>query len=110
MTGWFELNKGTDGQFHFVLKAGNGEIILTSERYKAKASAANGIASVQANSPIDARYERLTARNGAAYFTLKAANYEVIGTSQMYASVSSRDNGIASVKSNGTSKTVKDNT
>ena len=110
MSGWFELNKSTDGQFHFVLKAGNGEVILTSERYKAKASAENGIASVRTNCPIDARYERLKAVNGAAYFTLKAANYEVIGTSQMYASESSRDNGIASVKANGTSKTVKDNT
>lgn len=46
MAGWYELSQANDGQYRFVLKAGNGEIILTSELYKAKASAENGIASV----------------------------------------------------------------
>ncbi len=36
MSGWFELNKSSDGQFRFVLKAGNGETILTSELYTTK--------------------------------------------------------------------------
>lgn len=62
MAGWYELSQANDGQYRFVLKAGNGEIILTSELYKAKASAENGIASVQKNSPDDARYDRLTAK------------------------------------------------
>ena len=31
MAGWFELSKSSDNQFRFVLKAGNGETILTSE-------------------------------------------------------------------------------
>ena len=110
MAGWFELSKSSDGQFRFVLKAGNAETILTSELYKAKGSAENGIASVQANCSDDARYERKTASNGKAHFNLKAANNQVIGSSQMYASESSRDDGIASVKTNGTSKTIKDNT
>jgi uncharacterized protein YegP (UPF0339 family) len=110
MAGWFELSKSSDGQFHFVLKAGNAETILTSELYKAKASAENGIASVQANCAIEERYERKTASNGKAFFNLKAANSQVIGTSQMYASGSSRETGIASVKENGLSKTIKDNT
>lgn len=39
MSGWFELSQAKDGQYRFVLKAGNGEVILTSELYKAKASA-----------------------------------------------------------------------
>ena len=47
MAGWYELSQANDGQYRFVLKAGNGEIILTGELYKAKASAENGIASVQ---------------------------------------------------------------
>lgn len=29
MAGWFELSKSSDNQFRFVLKAGNGETILT---------------------------------------------------------------------------------
>ena len=68
MAGWFEVSQASDGQYRFVLKAGNGEVILTSELYKAKASAMNGIASVQKNSPDDARYERLTAKNDKPYF------------------------------------------
>lgn len=110
MAGWFELSKSSDGQFYFVLKAGNAEVILTSELYKAKASAENGIASVQTNCANDARYERKTASNGKPFFNLKAANSQVIGTSQMYASESSRETGIASVKNNGVTKMTKDNT
>jgi uncharacterized protein YegP (UPF0339 family) len=47
MAGWFEVNQASDGQYRFILKAGNGEAILNSELYKTKASALNGIASVQ---------------------------------------------------------------
>lgn len=110
MSGWFELSKSADGQFHFVLKAGNAETILTSELYHQKASAENGIASVQSNCGSDERYERKVATNGKYFFNLLAANHQVIGTSQMYAATQSRDAGIASVKANGTSKTVKDAT
>lgn len=110
MTGWFELSRSSDNQYRFVLKAGNGEIILTSELYRTKTSAENGITSVQINSPLDDRYEKKTASNGKYYFNLKAANHQVIGTSQMYATSQSRETGIASVKSNGSSKTIKDNT
>ena len=39
MAGWYELSKSTDGQFRFVLKAGNAETILTSELYTVRASA-----------------------------------------------------------------------
>ncbi|CAN5452844.1 YegP family protein [soil metagenome] len=108
MSGWYELSNSSDGQFHFVLKAGNAETILTSELYKSKDSAQNGIASVQTNAESDERYEKLEAANGKFYFNLKAANHQVIGTSQMYASTSARQQGIDSVKSNGKTKTVKD--
>lgn len=110
MAGWFELNKSSDGQFRFVLKAENAETLLTSELYHSKASAENGIASVRANCTSDDRYERKEATNGKPYFNLKAANHQVIGTSQLYGDAISRDAGIASVKANGTSTTVKDNT
>lgn len=109
MAGWFELSKSSDGQFRFVLKAGNGEPILTSELYKAKSSALGGIASVQSNCTVDARYELKTSRDGKPFFNLKAGNGEVIGASQMYSSESARDAGIASVKANGISHTIKDN-
>lgn len=110
MAGWYELSKSEGGQFRFVLKAGNAETILTSEMYAAKASAQNGIASVQANAALDDRYELKTASNGAFYFNLLAANRQVIGTSQMYVSEATRSTGIASVKANGGTTTVKDGT
>ncbi len=108
MAGFYELNNSKDAQFRFVLKAGNGEIILTSELYSARPSAEGGIGSVQKNSPDEARYERLEASNGKAYFNLKAANNQVIGSSQMYATAASRDEGIKSVMSNGPTTTIKD--
>ncbi|HAU5635930.1 YegP family protein [Citrobacter amalonaticus] len=110
MSGWFELSKSSNEQFRFVLKAGNGEIILTSELYTTKAAAENGIASVRTNSSLDERYERKVAANGKFYFNLKAANHQIIGTSQMYLTTQSRDVGIASVKNNGNTGKTKDNT
>ncbi|WP_421510735.1 YegP family protein [Enterobacter sp. JS8-1] len=110
MSGWFELSKSSDGQFRFVLKAGNGEIILTSELYTSKSAAENGIASVRTNSPLDERFDKKTASNGKFHFNLKAGNHQVIGSSQLYATEQSRDKGIVSVKTNGSAQTVKDNT
>jgi uncharacterized protein len=57
--GKFELYKDKAGKFRFRLKAGNGEIIATGEAYESKASAKNGIASVQKNA-ADAKVEDLT--------------------------------------------------
>ena len=51
MAGKFEIIKDKRGEFRFHLKAGNGEIIASSEGYKTKASAQNGIESVQKNAP-----------------------------------------------------------
>jgi len=110
MAGWFELNKSKDGQFRFVLKAGNAETILTSELYKRKPSVLSGIGSVQKNCATEARYDRKASKNGKPFFNLKAANHQVIGTSEMYESEKAREDGIASVKKNGATKTVKDNT
>lgn len=49
MAGKFELYEDKAGKFRFRLKAGNGEIIASSEAYESKASAQKGIASVKAN-------------------------------------------------------------
>ena len=40
-----------NNQFYFVLKAKNGEIILTSEMYDSKQGAINGINSIKENAP-----------------------------------------------------------
>jgi len=109
MSGYYDLKRSGD-QYMFNLKAGNHETILTSERYTTKASASGGIESVRKNSPSDARYQRKTASDGSPYFTLTGGNGEVIGRSEMYSSTAARDNGIESVKTNGPTPTVKDNT
>ena len=108
MPGTFEVKKAKDGQSFFHLKAGNGEIILASEMYKAKESAVKGIESVKKNSSHTERFEKLTSKNGKFYFVLKAANNQVIGNSEMYEAEASRDNGIASVMSNGPDAKVVD--
>jgi uncharacterized protein YegP (UPF0339 family) len=47
----FEIKKRTNGEFMFNLKAGNGEIIATSEGYTTKYGCENGIESVKSNAP-----------------------------------------------------------
>lgn len=108
MPGTFEIKKAKDGQTFFRLKAANGQVILASEMYKAKESAMNGIESVKKNAPLAERYEKLTSKNKKFYFTLKAANSQIIGNSEMYESESSRDNGIDSVMKNApTANTIE---
>ncbi|SBV36976.1 hypothetical protein STPYR_11906 [uncultured Stenotrophomonas sp.] len=110
MAGKFVIGKRSNGDFQFNLKAGNGQVILTSQGYADKAGCRNGIESVKKNSPDDARYERKTSSNGKPYFNLLAANGQVIGNSEMYESTGARDNGIASVKANAPDATVVDET
>jgi uncharacterized protein YegP (UPF0339 family) len=110
MSGWYEVSKSSNGQFRFVLKAANAETILTSELYTTRAAADGGIASVQTNSPLDERYEKKTTKDGHPYFNLKAANHQIIGSSESYSSDSACDKGIASVKTNGPTKVIKDKT
>jgi uncharacterized protein YegP (UPF0339 family) len=60
MAGKFELYKDKSGEFRFRLKAGNGEIIATSsESYKTKAAATNGIESIKKNA-ADAKVDDQT--------------------------------------------------
>jgi uncharacterized protein len=110
MAGKFELKKSKNDKFFFSLLAGNGQTILQSEMYESKASAQNGIASVQKNAPNADRYEKLVAKDGSPYFVIKAGNHQVISQSQMYASESARDSGIDSCKTNAPSAAVDDQT
>lgn len=108
--GKFVITKRSNGEFQFNLKAGNGQNILSSEGYSSKAGCDNGIDSVRKNSQDDSKYDRKTSTNGKSYFNLKATNGQIIGTSEMYESESSRENGIASVKENAPDATVDDQT
>ncbi|SEM37299.1 hypothetical protein SAMN04487857_101408 [Pseudomonas sp. ok272] len=110
MSGWYELSNSSNGQFRFVLKAANAETILVSELYTTRSAAENGIASVQVNSPLGERYEKKTTKDGHPYFNLKAANHQVIGSSESYSSDAALEKGIASVKSNGPTTVIKDKT
>jgi len=95
----FQIQKAKNDEFYFILRAtGNNETILKSEMYRTKSGCSNGITSVKNNVPLDNRYDRLTAKNGQYYFNLKAANGEVIGTSELYNTTASRDHGIDLVK------------
>ena len=47
----FEMYADKAGEYRFRLKARNGEIIATSEGYKAKSGCLNGIESVRKNAP-----------------------------------------------------------
>jgi len=106
--GKFTISKRTNGEYQFSLKAGNGQTILSSEGYNSKAGCENGIDSVKKNASDDNRYERKTASNGKFHFNLKAGNGQIIGSSQMYESEASRDNGIESVKNNAPDATIED--
>ncbi len=106
--GKFEITTRKNGEFQFNLKAGNGQVILTSEGYKSKAACNNGIESVRTNSQDDSRFKRLEAKNGKPYFNLLAGNHQVIGSSEMYESVSSRENGVESVKKNAPDASIED--
>jgi hypothetical protein len=104
--GKFVIQNG-NGKYRFNLKADNHQVILTSESYTSKSGCENGIESVKINAPLDNHYARLVSKNSKFYFNLKAGNGEIIGTSEMYESESSRDNGIESVKKNAPKATVE---
>ncbi len=98
--GKFEIFNDAKGGFRFRLKATNGQVILASQGYKEKAGCSNGIESVKKNSKDSAKFEKSQSKSGDWYFNLKAANDQVIGTSEMYSSESAMQNGIDSVGNN----------
>jgi uncharacterized protein YegP (UPF0339 family) len=97
MAGKFEIHKDKAGEFRFRLKAANGQTILTSEGYKSKASAQNGIRSVKDNAGDTGRFEKGTTPSGLYRFSMTAKNRQVIGQSQNYKSESARNSGIQAV-------------
>ncbi len=112
--GKFVIRKTAAGT-KFDLKAGNGEIIASSETYSSEHSCRNGIASVQKNAPVAGvenqtvegfekvkhpKFEVYTDKAGEFRFRLKATNGEIIATSEGYKALASCLNGIESVKKN----------
>lgn len=113
-TGKFVI-KATKTGVKFNLKASNGEIILSSQVYKAESYCRNGIASVVKNAPAAAiedqtlegfarqkcpKFEIYTDKAGESRFRLKAVNGQIIGVSEGYKSLKTCQNGIASVVKN----------
>ena len=107
----------------FDLKAGNGEVILTSEVYNSLSSCKGGIASVQKNAPIAAledqttegfeqqknpKFEVYTDKAGEYRFRLKARNGEIIGTGEGYKKKDSCFNGIESIRKNAPDAKLED--
>ncbi len=105
--GKFVTKVRSNGEHQFNLVADNGLNILSSEGYTTVAGCENGIESVRKNSTDSANFEKKVAANGKYYFNLKASNGQVIGTSEMYDSEESRDNGIASVMANASDASVE---
>ncbi|MDD7488346.1 MAG: YegP family protein [Clostridiales bacterium] len=105
----------TNTGIKFDLKAGNGEVIATSEVYKSLNSCRNGAASVKKNAPIAnledqtaeeyakekcPKFEMYIDKAGEYRFRLKATNGQTIATSEGYGAKAGCLNGIDSVKRN----------
>lgn len=108
--GKFVITLRKNGEFQFNLKATNGQVILTSEGYTTKSACMNGIESVRKNCKVEARFDKKVASNGKPFFNLKAANGQIIGSSQMYVNEKNMLNGVASVVKNAPEAPVVDMT
>ena len=112
--GKFVIKPAKNG-FMFNLKAGNGEIIATSEVYNSMKACQNGVASVQKNAPIanledqtkadfetqkNPKFEIYADKRGEFRFRLKAANGEIIAVGEGYKAKASCKNGIKSIIKN----------
>ena len=112
--GKFVIKKTNTG-VKFDLKAGNGEVIATSEVYSSDAACKNGIESVKKNAPVAAvedqtvegyaveknpKFEVYTDKAGEFRFRLTATNGQTIATSEGYKAKAGCLNGIESVKKN----------
>ena len=107
--------KKTNTGIKFDLKAGNGEVIATSEVYTTEAACKNGIESVKKNAPVAAvedqtkegyateknpKFEVYKDKAGEFRFRLKATNGQIIATGEGYKALAGCMNGIKSVKKN----------
>ena len=98
MRGVFEVYKDKAEEYRFRLKASNGQTVLSSEGYSAKAGCMNGIESVKENCLVPERFETYQDKAEKYRFRLKAANGQVIGVGEAYETEASLGSGIESVK------------
>ena len=113
--GKFEIKKTKNDGFMFNLKAGNGEVIATSETYNSLDACKNGINSVITNAPEAAvedqtvegyateknpKFELYADKKGEFRFRLKAKNGQIIATGEGYKAKAGCKNGIESIKKN----------
>lgn len=110
MPAQYVMKTAKSGQTYFNLLAANGEVVLTSQMYSTKSSAKNGIRSVQANASESGRYEECENTSGKHYFVVKAANHQIIGTSQAYKSKAAMQKGMKAVQKAGSTQKVEDAT
>lgn len=107
--------KQTKNGFVFNLKAGNGEIIATSQTYSGEDVCMNGIESVRKNAELakledqtvenfetvtNPKFEVYLDKRGEYRFRLKARNGEIIATGEGYKAKASCLNGIDSIRRN----------
>lgn len=119
--GKFVMKKTNTG-IKFDLKAGNGEVIATSEVYASKAACLKGIASVQKNAPVanmedqteadyatakNPKFEVYKDKKGEFRFRLKATNGQIIATGEGYTTKPACLKGIESVKKNAVDAKVE---
>ena len=119
--GKFVMKPTANGGFKFDLKAGNGEIIASSQVYKSDKACEAGIESVRKNAlsavedqtvePIEVqkhpKYEVYQDKAGEYRFRLKARNGEIIATGEGYKAKASALNGIASIGKNAPDAAVE---
>ncbi len=105
--GKYQIKRTSNGQFRWILKATNGEILITSESYVSKQGCLDGVASSKV-CIADKNFDKKTSTAGQPYFNQVANNYQILGTSEMYSSIAARDNGIDSVKRNAPTATIED--
>lgn len=103
----YQVTRTSNSQYRWVLKASNGETLLTSETYISKQSCFAGIASSKI-SISDSNFKKLNSVRVEPYFNQVANNNQVLGTSEMYSSSYSRDLAIGSVKKNSPIALVED--
>lgn len=95
--GYFTLNTGKEGLFNFSLHSDDGAVLLTSERYESKDAAESGIDSMRTIASFLSRFNQMRTEEDQHYFLIMAANDKVIGTSRMYSTLKSMENGIEEV-------------
>jgi uncharacterized protein YegP (UPF0339 family) len=108
MSGVFEVYKDKADEYRFRLKASNGQFVLSSEGYSAKAGCMNGIESVIENCKVPERFEKYEDKAGKYRFRLKAANSQVIGVGEAYETAASLEAGIESVKRWASDSVIKE--